>query len=81
MLTTTKEFGLGRNRRIAVSETIQANIELLSKRRRESLIDIIKVTDTITLHDGWTGTKPLACSTSRWLIHYRNAGAPTAAKQ
>ncbi|MCZ8581398.1 phage integrase Arm DNA-binding domain-containing protein [Escherichia albertii] len=41
MLTTTKEFGLGRDRRIAVSETIQANIELLSKRRRESLIDII----------------------------------------
>ncbi|MEG3685618.1 tyrosine-type recombinase/integrase [Escherichia fergusonii] len=47
---TGKEFGLGRDRRIAVSEAIQANIELLSENRRESLIDRIKGADVITLH-------------------------------
>ncbi|EPY4440354.1 phage integrase Arm DNA-binding domain-containing protein, partial [Escherichia coli] len=47
---TGKEFGLGRDRRIAITEAIQANIELLSDSGRESLIDRIKGADTITLH-------------------------------
>ncbi|EQB2867717.1 phage integrase Arm DNA-binding domain-containing protein, partial [Escherichia coli] len=47
---TGKEFGLGRDRRIAITEAIQANIELLSGNRRESLIDRIKGADAITLH-------------------------------
>ena len=49
-----KEFGLGRDRRIAITEAIQANIELLSGSRRESLIDRIKGADAITLH-AWLG--------------------------
>ena len=47
---TGKEFGLGRDRRIAITEAIQANIELLSDSGRKSLIDRIKGGDAITLH-------------------------------
>jgi integrase len=47
---TGKEFGLGRNRRIAVTEAIQANIELFSGDERKTLLSRISNDDAMTVH-------------------------------
>lgn len=47
---TGKEYGLGRDRRIAVSEAIQANMELFSPQEHSSLSARINAESTITLH-------------------------------
>ncbi|CAM6496618.1 integrase [Klebsiella michiganensis] len=45
-----KEYGLGRNRRLAVSEAIQANIELLGDAGHVPLSTRISQIDSVTLH-------------------------------
>lgn len=52
---TGKEFGLGRDRRIAVTEAVQANIELFSSAERKSLTARINNEDAMTMH-GWKNT-------------------------
>ncbi|EEN5046041.1 tyrosine-type recombinase/integrase [Salmonella enterica] len=47
---TGKEFGLGRDRRIAVTEAVQANIELFSSAERKSLTSRINNEDAMTMH-------------------------------
>lgn len=47
---TGKEYGLGRDRRIAVTEAIQANIELFSCQERSSLSTRISNENVVTLH-------------------------------
>lgn len=47
---TGKEFGLGRNRRVAVTEAIQANIELFSGDDRKTLLSRISSDDAMTVH-------------------------------
>lgn len=47
---TGKEFGLGRDRRIAVTEAVQANIELFSTNDRKTLLERITSDDVVTLH-------------------------------
>lgn len=45
-----KEYGLGRDRRLAVSESIQVNIELLADAGRISLSARISQVDSVTFH-------------------------------
>lgn len=47
---TGKEFGLGRDRRMAVTEAIQANIELFSALEHKPLTTRINTVSTVTLH-------------------------------
>lgn len=47
---TGKEYGLGRDRRIAVTEAIQANIELFSGNQHKPLTARINSDDTVTVH-------------------------------
>ncbi|HAC6881519.1 TPA_asm: integrase [Salmonella enterica subsp. enterica serovar Java] len=47
---TGKEFGLGRDRRLAVNEAIQANIEIFSGSEHRTLISRINSDDVITMH-------------------------------
>ncbi|MDI8328217.1 phage integrase Arm DNA-binding domain-containing protein, partial [Salmonella enterica subsp. enterica serovar Anatum] len=47
---TGKEFGLGRDRRIAVTEAVQANIELFSSAERKSLTSRNNNEDAMTMH-------------------------------
>ncbi|EFL5686003.1 hypothetical protein AAS32_002889 [Escherichia coli] len=46
---TGKEFGLGRDRRIAITEAIQANIELFSGHKHKSLTARINSDNSVTL--------------------------------
>lgn len=45
-----KEFGLGRDRRIAITEAIQANIELFSGHKHKPLTARINSDNSVTLH-------------------------------
>lgn len=47
---TGKEFGLGRDRRIAITEAIQANIELFSGHKHKPLTARINSDNSVTLH-------------------------------
>ncbi|MFE0429208.1 tyrosine-type recombinase/integrase [Citrobacter freundii] len=47
---TGKEYGLGRDRRIAISEAIQANMDLFSCQERNSLSVRINAENVVTLH-------------------------------
>ncbi|HEC5298466.1 TPA: tyrosine-type recombinase/integrase [Enterobacter asburiae] len=47
---TGKEFGLGRDKRLAVNEAIQANIEIFSGSERKTLVSRINSDDVVTMH-------------------------------
>ncbi|WP_170988696.1 phage integrase Arm DNA-binding domain-containing protein, partial [Escherichia coli] len=47
---TGKEFGLGRDRRIAITEAIQANIELFSGHNQKPLTARINSNNSVKLH-------------------------------
>lgn len=57
---TGKEFGLGRDRRIAITEAIQANIELFSGHKHKPLTARINSDNSVTLHS--------------WLDRYEKSG-------
>lgn len=64
---TGKEFGLGRDRRIAITEAIQANIELFSGHKHKPLTARINSDVQVTLHS--------------WLDRYENCRASRGIKQ
>lgn len=47
---TGKEFGLGRDKRLAVNEAIQANIEIFSGSEHKTLVSRINSDDVVTMH-------------------------------
>ncbi|MCZ5770935.1 phage integrase Arm DNA-binding domain-containing protein [Escherichia coli] len=67
---TGKEFGLGRDRRIAITEAIQANIELFSGHKHKPLTARINSDNSVTLHswlDRYEKSSPAEESSRRHL--------------